>query len=95
MFRNMIHVVQCSVSSQHGGCRWSDAYLALYLFCGPYCGCAALKGHFFSQDSLANSVFLAKIPQPWVYVSSEVIHQWANFVTKNPLKIRENHLGKG
>ena len=29
-----------------------------HLLCGPYCGCAANKGHFLSPDC----VFLAKIP---------------------------------
>ena len=33
-----------------------------HLLCGPYWGCAALKGHFLSPDSLAKGVFLAKIP---------------------------------
>ena len=40
----------------------------IHLLGGPYRGCAPYTGHFFSSDSLAESVILEKIPKPNVYV---------------------------
>ena len=38
-------------------------------------GMCRSKGHYLRPDSLAKGVFLANIPQPRVYFSSEVLSQ--------------------
>ena len=39
-----------------------DAVIGGHLFCGPYWGCAARKGPFFSPISVANGLFLTRFP---------------------------------
>ena len=72
-----------SLCTGPGGCVGGAPYWTL-LLCGPYWVCAAPKGHFLSPDSLAKGVFLAKIPWPRAYFSSEVLSQGGIFLTKTP-----------
>ena len=50
-----------------GGGGGGGGALALVM-CGPYWGCAAPKGHFWSPGSLAKGEFLAKIPLSQRYI---------------------------